>query len=268
MANGSRIEDEPVVRLSDLHLPHVFQRMVQRRPDVIEKRTRGGNEVVLAGQAEPVERQHLEVPRQTVVGRVNGEGPAIVIAGTQHFGWMVAVERLVKLLLRGERLDGELAGREVQKRETESGNGRNVVVRRLVEESVLGHGAGRHDARHLAADQSLRKLRILHLVAERGGLARPDQLRQIRVQRMIRNAAHRLVSAVRQRRPQNRRRNDCILAEHFVEVAEAEHHDRARGHLAFDCEVLSHHRCQFCSHFPISPSSRPDLPEKTRRCPT
>ena len=46
------------------------------------------------------------------------------------------------------------------------------------------------------------------------------------------------------------RRDDRILAEHLVEIPEAEHHDRARRHLALDREVLSHHRCQLCRHCP------------------
>ena len=53
---------------------------------------------------------------------------------------------------------------------------------------------------------------------------------------------------MRERRAQDGGGDDGVLAEHLVEVAETEHHDRPDRHLALDREVLSHHRCQFGGH--------------------
>ena len=77
MTQGSRIEDESVIRCTDLHFADMLKRMVKRRPHVVEKRTRGGDEVVLAGEAESVLGQHLEVPREAIKRRVDRKGPRV-----------------------------------------------------------------------------------------------------------------------------------------------------------------------------------------------
>ena len=123
-----------------------------------------------------------------------------------------------------------------------------VVVHRLVQKPVFSDGARGDDARDFAADEPLRGLWVLDLVAERGGLAGPDELREIAVEGVVGNAAHRLVPAMRQRRAEDWRGDNRVLAEHLVEVAEAEHENRAGRQLALDRAILSLHGCEFFGH--------------------
>ena len=179
----------------------------------------------MAAELTPMMRQYLAIKREVPPG-------AIVMFRLGDFYEMFGEDAIVAAPILGATL-------------THRGD---VIVGGLVEEAVLGDGAGRDDARHLAADEALRELRILHLVAERGRLAGADQLGEISVERMIRHAAHRLVGAVGERRAQDRRGDQRVLPEHLVEIAETEHHDRPRRHLALDREILSHHRCKLCCH--------------------
>ena len=256
VAQRARVEHEPVARLAQLDFPHVSERVTQRRADIVEQSPGGGHEVGAPGEPEAVEREHLEVPRQALRRRVGRERPAVLVRRPQDFRRGIALEGLVEGRLRGARLDGELARREVEQREGEAGDGRDVVAARLVEKPVLRHRAGRDDARDLAAHQPLGRLRVLDLVAERGGLAGADELGEVGVDRVVRHTAHRLAVALRQRRAEDRRGDDRVLPEHLVEVAEAEHDDRPRRHLALDREILPHHRCQLGRHVPFPSAFR------------
>ena len=222
--------------------------MAQGRADVVEERTRGGNEVALPRKAEAVERKDLEMARQRLCRRVQGERPAVFVRLREHFGGAVAFQRLVELLLRLELLDDELARREIEEREPKAVDCGGVVVHRLVQKPVFSDGARGDDARDFAADEPLRGLWVLDLVAERGGLPGPDELREIAVEGVVGNAAHRLAAAVGERRAEDGRRDYGVLPEHLVEVAEAEHQYRARRYLALQREVLTLHRCELVRH--------------------
>ena len=186
--------------------------------------------------------------RQRFCRSVERKSPAVVVCLGKRLGGAVSFKRLVKFLLRLELLYHELASRKVEKRKPKAVDCGGVVVHRLVEKPVFSDGARGYDARDFAADEPLRKLRVLDLVAERGSLPRPDELREIAVERVVGNAAHRLVPAVRQRRAEDWRGDNRVLAEHLVEVAEAKHQYRARRHLAFQREVLPLHRCKLVGH--------------------
>ena len=184
------------------------------------------------------------------VGRGGGRGGLFVGLGEDEFGGTVARERVVELVLRGEGLHGELARGEVEEREAEARDGGDVGVDVLVEEAVLGDGAGRHDARHLAPHDLplLDEAGVLHLVADRGGLPRADELREVGVQRVVGNAAERCAAALGERGAEDGRGDDRVLGEHLVEVPEAEHQDGARRQRAFDRTVLPLHGCEFVRH--------------------
>ena len=222
--------------------------MAQRRADVVQKRAGRGYEVALPLESEAVQRKHLEVARKDVRRSVEREGPAVLLRLGKRLRRTVPLHRLVELLLRGERLDGELSGREVEERKAEPVRRGDVVVDGLVEESVLRDCAWRDDAGDLAADESLRRLRILHLVAERGGLAGADELREVAVEGVVRHSAHRLAAAVGERRAEYRGRHDRVLPEHLVEIPEAEHQYRPGRYLALKREVLPLHWCQLFGH--------------------
>ena len=167
--------------------------------------------------------------------------------GKDELGGAVAGEGVGELLGGVEWLDGELAGGKVEEGEAEAGDGGDVAVGVGVEEAVLGDGAGGDDAGDLAADDRalLDGAGILHLVAERGGLAGADELREVGVERVVGDAAHRRYGALGERGAEDRGGDDGVLAEHLVEIAEAEHQNRAGRQFAFDGPILALHRCEF-----------------------
>ena len=262
MADRPRVEREEVRALAQAHAADMPHGVAERGVHVVEERAGGTDEIPLPLKAEAVERGHVEVAQKFLLRGVERECPGVrvgdagrrrrVVLGTrQHdFRGAQARERVVEAVARLERLDGELAGGKVEEREAEARNGGDVGVRARVEEAVLRDGARRHDARHLAAhDLSLLdEARVLHLVADGGGLARADELREIGVERVVRNAAQRRAAALRERGAEDRRGDYGVLAEHLVEVAEAEHENRAGRQLALDRAILSLHGCEFFGH--------------------
>ena len=248
MTDCAAVKDESVVRLTQPQLADMGERMTQCRADVMKERARGADELRLAGQTKTIKRKDLEMTRQAVQRRIRRERPSVILVRDEHFRRIVALQRLVQLLLRGILLDAELAGRQVQERQTQPRNGCDIVIDGFVEQPVLGHRARRDNTGDVATDQPLRRLRVLDLIDQRRGLAGADKLGEIGVQRMMGNPAHRLIAAMRQRRSKNRRGNNRIFSEHLVEVAESKHQDGAGRNLALQSEVLPLHRCQFIYH--------------------
>ncbi len=213
------------------------------------------------------------MPREAVQRRVVGERPFVVCVVRQHFGGADDFQRLAEFRVRRVLLDEELARRQIQKREGVAFRRAHVVVGRLVQKPVFRHRAGRHDARNLAAHEPLGGFGVLDLVAERRRQARADQLRQIRVDGVVRHAAHGQVVAMGQRRAQYGRGAHGVLAEHFVEIAQPEHEYGPGGYLALNGQILTHHRRQFVSHWatpwragpPSAPGGRPPAKAPRRR---
>ena len=66
---------------------------------------------------------------------------------------------------------------------------------------------------------------------------------------MVGDAAHRLAGALGERGAEDGGGDDGVLAEHLVEVAEAEHQDGAGRKLALDGAILPLHGCKLFRHF-------------------
>ena len=126
-----------------------------------------------------------------------------------------------------------------------------VIVAARVEQAVLGQGARRDDAHHVAPDHRLGAAllglgRILDLLADRDLEALADQLGEIALGGVHRHAAHRdvvalMLAALGQRDVERRRGLRRILEEQLVEIAHAvEQQIVGMGRL--DREILRHHR--------------------------
>ena len=248
MADRAAVKHQGVIALPDGNAAHMLKRMAKRGADIVQESASRANEIILAVKAEAVKRNSLEMASQALKRRIGRKSPRIRLGALEHFGGTDALKRLAKLLWRRECLDAEFACGQIEESKPGPGDGRDVVVGSLVKKTVLCHGARRNDARNLAAHKALRRLGVLDLIAQRRGFSRADQLCEICIERMVRNAAHRLRPAMRESRPEDGRRNDGILAEHLIEIAEAEHQYRAFGNLALDGKILPHHRCQCFSH--------------------
>ena len=119
-----------------------------------------------------------------------------------------------------------------------------VVVVLALEQRVLGHGAGRDHARHVAVHQPLGLARVLDLVAEGDLVSGLDEALDVGVHGMVRHAGHRdglfALAARGQRQAEQPRGEHRVVVEHLVEIPEAEEQERA-GILRLDLLVLPHH---------------------------
>ena len=257
MAYRPRVENKSVVGMADREPPDVDERMAERRADVVEQRAGRACHAGRRRDAEAVERHYAEMARKRVERGIRGKGPCVgrLVVAPPHLGGAIAVKRLFEPAFILELLNEELAGGKVEKRGGKSARRRDVVVGRFVKQPFFRHRAGRDDSRYLATHQPLCSLRVFDLVYKRGGLPSAYELRKVGVERMVWNAAHRLVSAARERRAEDRRRDYGVLSEHLVEIAEPEHQYRARRHLALQRKVLPLHRCQVVCHCLMSTAS-------------
>jgi hypothetical protein len=116
----------------------------------------------------------------------------------------------------------------------------------LLEERIVGHGAGRDHAHHLAVDRALRFGRVADLLAQRNRLALAHEARQVGVDAVIRHARHGDRFAARlaargQRDVEEPGGAPRVVVEQLVEVAHAIEKEGARV-LGLDAQVLLHHR--------------------------
>ena len=79
----------------------------------------------------------------------------------------------------GRKLDPRQADRRPLAVARGGAIGREIVARARIEQRVVGHRAGRDDARHFALHEPLGLLRVLHLLADRGAIAGGDQLAEV-----------------------------------------------------------------------------------------
>ena len=108
-----------------------------------------------------------------------------------------------------------------------------------------------HQLRDASLHQFLRQFRIFQLVTNRHTLSRPDEFRQIRIQRMIRESSHRCATcrrashtaAFRQRDAQNLSRHTRILIVCLIEVTTTKQQQSIRM-LRLEIIKLFHHRGQ------------------------
>ena len=235
--------------------------------------------------AEAVERGDAEVAQELVVGRdgvevpfVDGRhagdaglgegGEDLVVARLGRSAGAVRDDRLAgrearkgggELRAAGGRLAEELARRELEDADDEAlgalaglgDDGDEVVVGVLGEERLLGDGARGDDAGDLAADHAaaLDALRVLHLVADGGLEAGADDLGEIGVEGVVRDAAHRLAGAVGEGEAEKGGGAAGVVHEQLVEVPEAEEEQRVAVQVLPHRAVLAQHRGEFFGHF-------------------
>ncbi len=222
--------------------------------------------------AEAAQRGDAEVIQQRLPGRLAGEAllldrgngprppllqPALPgiqqLLGAEQLARGEPVQLVRKSPGRGTAADfghGELAGGDVTDGQSEhgrvavwagSGHGDQVVVRLGLQHGVLEDGPGRDHPRHFPLDQPLREAGVLDLVAQGDAVAGGDEPRHVTVDRVVRDPAHRdavpLVVSGGEGDLQHARRGRRVLAEHLVEVAQAEEEQHVRV-LALDLPIL------------------------------
>ena len=156
-------------------------------------------------------------------------------------------------LSRGQFRDTELAGAQVGASQTESPSrllrgedGGREIVTLLLESRVL-EGSGTNDPGDLAADE-LSRLDLAHLLAQRDAAPGGQQFLHVAARGVIRNAAHRHLTALRQGDVQDRRGLLGIVEKHLVEVPEPEKQEGPWRTVTPQGVILLHHRCCFGGH--------------------
>ncbi len=273
VAAGERVEDEDVLRSARDEGRHVGEVALLRLPHVAERRPGGGDGARRAFAPEGLEGSHAEVGQELPARALGLEGPVLDrgardrplgLRGVREPGGEIgfaagqdlagtggpdlvpqAVEAAGAVPLR----DGELAGGRLQPRDTEArGAGLDGhEVRRFggVEGGGFELGARRDDPNDLALDDSLRRPRVLHLLAEGHPETLPDEAGDVGGGGVVRDPAHRdrvavLVLRAGGERDLERLRGDHrVLEEHLVEVAHPEEQQRVRV-LRLHAVVLLH----------------------------
>ena len=155
--------------------------------------------------------------------------------------------QLVGQLPRGKAGRHESARRKLDPghaRRIARGHGRQEIALARIEQGVVGHGAGRDDPRHLAADEPLGQLRVFDLLADGRPHSGGDQLAQIALQLVVGKAGHGdgvfALFAAGQREVEHAGGRLGVVVEHLVEVAHAKQQERI-GTRPFRFLVLLHH---------------------------
>ena len=120
-----------------------------------------------------------------------------------------------------------------------------VVVAVVLEHAVLNDGAGGDHTDHVPLDQALGQGGVLHLLADGHLVPFGDQARHVAFVAVERHAAHGgalFLPAVPagQGQFQFLGREDCVVVEHFVEVAQPEEQNLVLM-LFFQFKILRHH---------------------------
>ena len=225
-----------------------------------------GNDTALqVVHAKAFQRLHIEMLEELLMGGLFGKHPVVHLVGTQPcakvalevMAVLTVVEHLLGLEIAHELLHvvvGALAGEEFACRDVEERDatcrlaemdGTEEVVLLVVEHIVLHGDTWRHQFGDATLDELLRQLRVFQLVADGHPFAGTDELRQIGVQRMVRETGHlvALVIAVipmGQRDAQYLRSDDGIIAVGLVEVAATKQQQRLRV-FCLEVEELFHH---------------------------
>ena len=154
--------------------------------------------------------------------------------------------------LIGELPGGKTGRQEAARRKLDPGqphgvarrHGRQKVARPRIEQGIVGDGAGRNDARHLAAHQPLGQLGVFDLFANGRPQSGGDQLAQVAVQLVIGKAGHGrgvlALLAAGQREVEHAGGRLGIVVKHLVEVAHAKQQQRV-GTRPLRFLVLLHH---------------------------
>ena len=218
--------------------------------------------------AEALERLYVEVAQQLLVGGLLGEHPVVKLKGEklvaepalklspaaalkEHFLRRKVYEQLLNIVVRafaGEKF----ACRNVEKRHSarrlaEVDGCQEVVF--LIVEHIVGHGhSGRNQLGYASLNELLGELRVLQLVAYSHSPARPYELRQICVERMMRKSGHlgrvfrASVVALGERYAKNLAGVYGVLKVCLIKVAATKQQQRV-GMFSLQRHKLFHHRC-------------------------
>ena len=274
-AQRRRIDDQAVGASAKCDLAHVREVGLLRVAQVVHERAgsaHGGRTIV---ESETDEALRLKLVEQRAPCRFLLEGPARHVRHARipthlrHERRRVLkslgrddLARLQDRQLVGESLtagrpvilgSGEFSRRQIEERDADSFGGgvrrHRHEKRRLagLEIAGIGQRTRGHDADDLAADESLRLARILHLLAHCDAESLLDEARDVAVSGVKGDAAHRdgatgrILRTRRQRELEGARRGEGVLVEHLVEVAHAEKDDGVSV-LTLGIEVLPHRR--------------------------
>ena len=147
-----------------------------------------------------------------------------------------SASRVLEGVLARECRRRDVAGRKIgackAERVADRRQRAEIIVRAALEQLFLDDRPRRHDAHDVAAHQLVRYGRF-ELFGERDDEALRDELRQIRIERVMRHARHRDALALsrflrRQRDRQRARQRLGVLAVSLVEIADAREQERLR----------------------------------------
>ena len=261
MAQRRVIQREEIRALIKRKAGEVFDVAPKILHEVMQRATRcadGGGAIL---QPEAVERRDLEMFADGEDGGLRRERPVIIgadgpagvaeqiaerggfhrmhdLGGAEAFEF--GEERGLGFDFRGE----EIAGGQIHEREAEvfpgGTNGGEKVVFLRDEHSFIEVRAGRENLGDLAIDE-FAGLGFLGLLADGDLASGSKQATDVRVRRVMRQAAHRNAIARGEGEIDQLRASLRVLEEHFVEVAEAEEQERVLGQFAFDAAILGHH---------------------------
>ena len=265
-ADGKLVEPDEALLLNARQRSDVGYLRVQRLFQVLQHGSGSHDAVLHVVDTEALERLHLEVAVQLLVGRLLGEHPVVQqerdepraevplevvapLAVVDHLLGLEVAYQLLHIVVR-TLADEELARGDVEKRNATGRlaqvDGSEEIVLLVVEHRVLHGHARSHQFGDASLHQFLGQFRVLQLVADGHALARPDQFRQVGVQRVVRESRHLValvvaVVSVGQCDAQYLSCRDGILAVGLVEVAASEQQHGLRV-FRLEVEKLLHHR--------------------------
>ena len=204
------VQDDAVRRVFDLDGAQVQQGRALRLVNILQQGPRGAGGQGQFGATQPFQLADLILLLDKAGRRVSLETPGgaghdvlaqvaaglfqVRVFGDQEFDGPQAMQ----LVHHGSEAFG-LGEGEAAIGEVEAGDallrGAGVdadqqVVGPGFQQALLRHGAGRHDAGHLAGDRAFRQGWVADLLAYRHRFAQPDQLGQVRLHSVKRHAGH------------------------------------------------------------------------------
>ena len=109
-----------------------------------------------------------------------------------------------------------------------------------IQDGRIEHGSGCDDARDAALDDSFCKRGVFQLFGDGDLDPRFKEFRQVTVEGVIWNTAHRITGAFRQSDFEDGTRLVCILVKHFIKVTHAEQQNGTLRSLGFHLHILPH----------------------------
>ncbi|MNV02886.1 hypothetical protein D3C71_931260 [compost metagenome] len=236
--------------------------------DITEQGTGSGGRARLVVQTKAAEIMQLEEVQQLATAAVGVEQPRCAtthanaltqefrpffFVGHQQFGRLqtgqLGFQRVVAIdLVDQEAATGQIGpGQAVAVLAARQRHQQGVAA--LVQQCLVGDGAGRDDAHHLALDQALGQRRVADLFADRHRFTQRDQTRQIAFIRVHRHTGHRDrrttgAATLGQGDIQQARGLARIVVEQLVEIAHPEEQQQVRI-IGLGCEELLHQRGVF-----------------------